>query len=325
VPTYQSNPDKPCETKSASICSTTTSVVSAVSRGTTTTSTSTSSTCATILGCNVENKNTATRVSACSSTKTKQKRSVARTAAPARAMAPVARRGSGSDGDCVYKQPAIIYPKNPKDQSSIQKIRDKLKQIEELDGIGDMHEAKSDALRFTAFFWVEQLDSVDLEELNQMEDDVSNLQICMVNEWADRGLQVRWAYHYEPFNLNLIRSGANLPLVERSFENSYSGFSNENMIDKRDLEASRFWELSQISTPKGKDWYSDPNFRDARDPNQVIFRYFYDGSSGEGQYIYVAEDGILEDHPVTPYLSTFLPTSVPPFCPSSHFSSRCFS
>jgi hypothetical protein len=79
----------------------------------------------------------------------------------------VARSASPVADDCSdYAGPAIVYPKNPKDHAGIQRIRDKL------DG-EELHEARSDALGFTAFFWVDGLDRDELKELNDMVDEVS--------------------------------------------------------------------------------------------------------------------------------------------------------
>lgn len=59
--TYSSDPEKQCETKSASICSTTTSFgVSTTGTVTRTTATATSSTCQTVYGCDVKDSATAT-------------------------------------------------------------------------------------------------------------------------------------------------------------------------------------------------------------------------------------------------------------------------
>ena len=59
--TYESDPEKQCETESASICSTTTSYgVTTTGTITSTTTTSVSSTCETIFGCDVTDSATAT-------------------------------------------------------------------------------------------------------------------------------------------------------------------------------------------------------------------------------------------------------------------------
>ncbi|KAK4040087.1 pectate lyase superfamily protein-domain-containing protein [Parachaetomium inaequale] len=265
VPTYKSNPDKPCETKSASVCSTTTSLVSVVSGGTTRTSTSASSTCATILGCNVQDDSTRTQVSTCSSAKSKRRRGIPQTAAPAQATAPVARSASPHAADCsTYAGPAIIYPKNPKDQAGIQRIRDKL-QGEEL------HEARSDALGFTAFFWVEVLDRDELKQLNDMVNEIHLIENAIV--------------HPTP----LVSAAERNAIISEDFV-----LSNKSIIAKRDEESTDFWELSQISAPNGADWYGNQRIRH---PATNTYSYFYHESSGAGQYVYVVEDGIWDTHP----------------------------
>lgn len=69
---------------------------------------------------------------------------------------------------------------------------------------------------------------------------------------------------------------------------------------KRENQKSNFWELSEVSTPRKGDWYNDERIR-VQNPTtqQIDYNFYYDRSSGEGQYIYVAEDGIWEDHPVS--------------------------
>jgi hypothetical protein len=74
---------------------------------------------------------------------------------------------------------------------------------------------------------------------------------------------------------------------------------NGTIIGKRALQQNQARELSQISTPKNGDWYSDQRIR-VVDPNtnQVYYNYFYHESSGAGQYVYVVEDGIWQNHEV---------------------------
>jgi hypothetical protein len=59
--------------------------------------------------------------------------------------------------------PVVVYPQNPKDQVGIQKIRDKLQEQGQT-----FIEVKSDRLSFTAFFWVEEVEQQELEELNEV-------------------------------------------------------------------------------------------------------------------------------------------------------------
>lgn len=163
VPTYPSEPDKPCETRTASICAETTSFVSSVSGGATRTSTTTISTCATILGCNAEDQSTSTQVSTCS---TKRRRDVPSTATAAQATAPVARSDSppdsGSDCSRGPTAPAIIYPLDPKDHDILQAVRNALIELD----LNVNHEVRSDRLDFTAFFWVDDVDEEQLEVLD---------------------------------------------------------------------------------------------------------------------------------------------------------------
>ncbi|KAK4247523.1 glucan 1,3-beta-glucosidase [Corynascus novoguineensis] len=275
VPTFKSNPDEPCETRSASICSTTTSVTSIVSGGTTRTSTSISSACATILGCNVEDENTGTGVATCTRADSQRKRVATLTATPAIPTpdAVVARATSPSPSGCSPTNgPAIIYPKNPKDDSSVRRIRDKLSamKIE----VEDTHEARSDALGFTAFFWVEYLSSTDMNSLRDMVDDVQDV------------------YHYEQWSRNVADGKAILITNHEEPQ-----LNNRSVIFKRDEDPSEFWELSQVSAPPGAEWMHDKRIRSLNDDNSYTYKYYHHESEGEGQYVYVVEDGIWDKHP----------------------------
>ena len=74
-------------------------------------------------------------------------------------------------------------------------------------------------------------------------------------------------------------------------------------------QKSNFWELSQVSTPKKGDWFDDKRIR-APNPTtkKIDYTYYYDASSGEGQYVYISEDGIYDGHPVSSALLFQSPT-----------------
>ena len=243
VPTYSSEPDKPCETRSASICSTTTSLVSVVSRGTTTTSTSTTATCATILGCNVKDQSTGTAVS------------------------------SSATASATYG-PAIIYPKEPKDQMEIGVIRNKLDDLELI-----FLEIKSDALGFTAFFWISSIEKNDLDEFQQNFNEVA---LAYYYEDSRRGDYAPLQPPGDGLHPNLVDLGS-------------------HTINKRAKSSSDFWELSQVSTPNTTNWYLDGRARDIAVTSSgfllVDYVYSYHESAGEGQYVYLLEEGIWDRHP----------------------------
>src|SRR5436190_18978714 len=70
-------------------------------------------------------------------------------------------------------------------------------------------------------------------------------------------------------------------------------------LHKRDVEFnSRFWALSQISTPPFYDWYNNEDIRQEGVIQGIIYKYYFHSSRGEDQYIYIVEDGIWPDHPV---------------------------
>lgn len=91
-------------------------------------------------------------------------------------------------------------------------------------------------------------------------------------------------------------------------ENPNNGTESLTKRNNRAVQKSKFiWELSQISTPKKGDWYDDNRIRETVKKDEVngiredfiYYDYYYDTSSGEGQYIYLAEDGIWDSHPVS--------------------------
>lgn len=96
------------------------------------------------------------------------------------------------------------------------------------------------------------------------------------------------AYHYEPFNR--LVAGAWGPWLGRdsmaedppeAVERAH--VHNGTTIGKRDFRTTGlFWELSQVSTPPGEDWFGNPVYR-AGD----AYNYYFHESAGEGQYIYV--------------------------------------
>ncbi|KAB5582897.1 hypothetical protein GE09DRAFT_1211512 [Coniochaeta sp. 2T2.1] len=147
-------------------------------------------------------------------------------------------------------------------------------------------EAKSDALGFTAFLWLEHADSAQLDELEQMD-------------------RVRMAYFYEQWIAGqrgeLISSDdedeedddmEDKIVLETSFAQNWTKF------EKRDSrQGTPFWKLSQVSTPKHGDWMGDQRLRGV-DPNTngVLYNHYYHHSSGAGQFVYVTEDGIWGDH-----------------------------
>jgi hypothetical protein len=73
----------------------------------------------------------------------------------------VARADSPS---ACYTGPAVLFPYDPKDQTGMKKIREKLDEQGQ-----EFYEAKSDALGFTAFFWIEYADVPEVEELKLIE------------------------------------------------------------------------------------------------------------------------------------------------------------
>jgi hypothetical protein len=69
-------------------------------------------------------------------------------------------------------------------------------------------------------------------------------------------------------------------------------------IAKRALQFGPYWELSQVSAPRGADWYGDSTIRDVDLTGKLgtDYGYYYHESAGEGQYIYVVEEGFDDTH-----------------------------
>lgn len=68
--------------------------------------------------------------------------------------------------------------------------------------------------------------------------------------------------------------------------------SESGLLSKRATESqsSAYWELSQMSSPRGHDWM-DPNIQSGGS-----YKYYYHDSAGEGQYIYVVEESLYLTH-----------------------------
>ncbi len=105
--------------------------------------------------------------------------------------------------------------------------------------------------------------------------------------------QVNYGYHYEQYNTTLGIKAPDRPEDESEYEDEDELAGSHS---KRDRRLSKFWELSQVSTPKGADWFGDENFRDTENPTATEFYHYYHSSAGEGQYIYIVEDDIVQTH-----------------------------
>lgn len=63
------------------------------------------------------------------------------------------------------------------------------------------------------------------------------------------------------------------------------------------LQTTPYWELSQISTPPGMQWYRNPRFHWLAESQRMhVYNHYQHESSGAGQYVYILEDGIWDDH-----------------------------
>ncbi|KAK1832080.1 pectate lyase superfamily protein-domain-containing protein [Podospora conica] len=255
-------PVKPsnCQTETAEICRTTTSYGEVVSGTVTrTTATSTGEQCATILGCKVEDESTATTTaSACTVSPHPQR----------------VRRQDGSESPCDTWQgmDAVVYPSDPKNVAGIRNwlTEENLRFTEaRAPSVGDSG--------FTAFFYVESVTGDDWEG------EVTDSELL-----TSLGIQDRYMVEpYQEFRADELDS---LPTKVTPPD---PRFSDNVLLSKRGAESqqlSEYWELSQISAPRGYNWM-DPIFQ-----SDGSYKYYYHDSAGEGQYIYAVEESIYLTH-----------------------------
>jgi len=74
---------------------------------------------------------------------------------------PVPRDDPSDSDSCEYGADSIVYPSDPRNSASIERIRAELSEE-------TFHEARSNTLDFTAFFWVSELGDDLAEELSKM-------------------------------------------------------------------------------------------------------------------------------------------------------------
>jgi hypothetical protein len=112
----------------------------------------------------------------------------------------------------------------------------------------------------------------------------------------------------QPFpELDENKNSSSTPLHSRSPRRSSR--AKRSQLTRRTLDrrtSGRTWELSQISVPGGVDWNlpSEPgestDYRIWNDDDAGTEEYiaYWDDSYGEGQLIYICEQGVLEAHNV---------------------------
>ena len=103
--------------------------------------------------------------------------------------------------------------------------------------------------------------------------------------------QVLHIYHPKEWLRLYAQPPSSSPISTR--DSNHTSEQRLAALHKRDVDISLFWSLSQISTPPDHDWYNNEAIRQGE-----IYKYYFHKSQGEGQYIYIIEDGIWPDHEV---------------------------
>lgn len=121
-------------------------------------------------------------------------------------------------------------------------------------------------------------------------------------------------YNYENWKQGIDDNGDRLkpPGEARVRRSENTASEHAQALQKRNSseQISDFWELSQISTPRDTNWIEDKDqggrrvYRRTNSDGRQQFVHYFDSLAGRGQYVYVTEDGIWEDHPVCTNLAS---------------------
>lgn len=310
VPRY---PEKPtsCETRSASLCSTTTTF-GIESGGRRTTATEVKSVCATVYGCQVsdENEATATDVGQCTLARREVARGVVtmapvptpletnkhahttgvQSSEPTIATPKLLGRAKPDDHPDSWQEDAaavdasrtndcgrgnyVIHLKNP------QKFDRVLRRLQDMAEEADLvfKQISSRKIKFTAFFYVEGLPETVRDKMAGM------TQVANIHDPLDRIKRITQGQGYNPeTNDGEIANGTTTsPVSARS----------SGTIVKRDYGIPfDDWGLSQVSAPRfDKGWYGNPDYVvDAPDNEEWGERFiarYNEESAGKGQTVY---------------------------------------
>ncbi|KAI0810214.1 pectate lyase superfamily protein-domain-containing protein [Xylaria sp. FL0064] len=309
--TYEEEPSSSCTTKTADVCSTTTSIfVTSSGSSSSTTSVTTITDCETVTGCSASYSNThsqTTIVSTCTECPTcvanKRRAFAEPTEMPKPPLeSPQAphvdveeehfpiRRRAGDCTDVGY----VVYPKDPKNVASI---------------IADLQEDFNDRiwsrnLGYTAYFWVLSLPPETYQKLRNNPDVLS-------------------MYDYHEWNLNNpnppmnifdgIEAGPMLPIISArdeplgSHPRRYLSGNMSHIIDpeigktivsKREHTSSQslYFNTALISVPPGQRWKGGARGGGGNAGNPFI--YNYDDSAGSGISVYgIGEVYVWTGHP----------------------------
>ncbi|EER40925.1 exo-beta-1,3-glucanase [Histoplasma capsulatum H143] len=277
IVTYPKEKPTKCEKKSASMCATTVFKTTTTRGTTTSTISSTKSTCDTIYGCSASDGaiTTTTRTTADNCPLQTITPKAYRTGAPSSAESEP-RSQQAADGPPPPGCPAnaVVYPSDIYNVGQIPQLLSEYK--------GKYREIKSTVFHFTSYFWVPYLDQKTMDVLLESPD-------------------VGDAYYYERWNLENGPppsdpiEGLKSPL-DVVGDRSQSNFSNLALGDNLQAEGRGgvvIEDLSQASLPKGKAWKA-PDSGSVDDEGNYLF--FYDKVAGQGQYVYIIDDGLWTNH-----------------------------
>lgn len=143
---------------------------------------------------------------------------------------------------------------------------------------------------FTAFFYVESL-TYDERDLLYFLPGIDGLYTVEEHIW-DRNsitddLTTRPLGNTDPPPVVRYPKRWDANLVVGQLNQSRSGLLSKRATES---QSSAYWELSQMSSPRGHDWM-DPNIQSGGS-----YKYYYHESAGEGQYIYAVEESFYLIH-----------------------------
>lgn len=310
--TYSSEPTSGCTTKTASICSaTTTFEVTSTDTFTSTTATATVTDCEPVVGCDASYSNTATRtttVETCTVPPTAAAR--ARSAGPRSADViaydfPTVRHRA----DCVDVG-VVVYPRDPMNVGSIV--------LNLQNDFSD--QIWSPKLGYTAYFWVQSLPGSTREALSQ---NPAVLYIYDYHEWNVNspavGTPIFGVDSGEFILPATLLSGAD---TQDEYQSLFHDLSyNVSRVDTPEADKTQpskreatsavvgaYWNDALISVPRGQRWKSGLRGGINTDRNYV---YYYDDSAGSGITVYaIGEVGLWTSHPE--FAGRTAPRAMPP-------------
>ncbi|KAK2762269.1 hypothetical protein FQN54_001279 [Arachnomyces sp. PD_36] len=306
VPTDIPPKPDPCETKSASICGTTTSYGSSEGPSTTiTTSTTSWSTCLTIWGCQVtDTDGDTTTGDGCTLGRKRMTATtlpgpefvtVVTTTEAGSSPTEVAEAGSGAsdslqdepeptagaprnearqsdDDDCNVELEVIIYPKDMKDAGAIRDFLDGLEDEGDIVGYTEVRTKEED---ITPFFYVEEFAR------------------------AFKGPLLNTGKVYFIEELRVVTAGNARKLPKDNFSEQEATDSTADALMKREgtiISRTDDYSNALLSAPPyTEDFYGNEDFYGTDpDSGELAFLYHLDDSAGKGQKVYVLDEGRID-------------------------------